>query len=156
MSSFEAVLKDPDQFIAAVPAMLGFVPERSLVVVALHHEAGQRYAVKVAVPAGRGGAPDTRSEGLLAHLKQQFKDALSSIEPGDDKTNAPEAHRLVRDALEADTVLAGYGVNDCLLRPGDRVLIVAAPAYSRLIVYSARILAAALWSFRSTPWGDIP
>ena len=37
----------------------------------------------------------------MAHLKQQFKDALSSIEPGDDKANAPEAHRLVRDALEA-------------------------------------------------------
>ncbi|MFI7524013.1 hypothetical protein [Nocardia salmonicida] len=51
----------------------------------------------------------------MAHLKQQFKDALSSIEPGDDKTNAPEAHRLVRDALEADSVLAGYGVKPVLI-----------------------------------------
>ncbi|GAB4085937.1 hypothetical protein GCM10028784_25670 [Myceligenerans cantabricum] len=51
----------------------------------------------------------------MAHLKQQFKDALSSIEPGDDKTNAPEAHRLVRDALEADSTLAEYGVSPVLI-----------------------------------------
>lgn len=51
----------------------------------------------------------------MAHLKQQFKDALSSIEPGDDKANAPEAHNLVRDALEADTTLAGYGVSPVLI-----------------------------------------
>lgn len=51
----------------------------------------------------------------MAHLKQQFKDALSAIEPGDDKTNAPEAHRLVRDALEADSKLAEYGVSPVLI-----------------------------------------
>lgn len=51
----------------------------------------------------------------MAHLKQQFKDALSSIEPGDDKTNAPEAHRLVRDALEADAKLTEYGVSPVLI-----------------------------------------
>lgn len=51
----------------------------------------------------------------MAHLKQQFKDALSSIEPGDDKANAPEAHRLVRDVLEADPKLTGYGVNPVLI-----------------------------------------
>ncbi|MFT9773891.1 SMODS domain-containing nucleotidyltransferase [Brevibacterium casei] len=51
----------------------------------------------------------------MAHLKEQFKDALSSIEPGDDKANAPEAHRLVRDALEADTKLAEYGVDPVLI-----------------------------------------
>jgi hypothetical protein len=51
----------------------------------------------------------------MAHLKQQFKDALGSIEPGDDKTNAPEAHRLVRDALEADAKLAEYGVSPVLI-----------------------------------------
>jgi hypothetical protein len=51
----------------------------------------------------------------MAHLKQQFKDALSSIEPGDDKTNAPEAHRLVRDALKADSKLAEYGVSPVLI-----------------------------------------
>lgn len=51
----------------------------------------------------------------MAHLKQQFKDALSSIEPGDDKTNAPEAHRLVRDALETDSELVGYGVHPVLI-----------------------------------------
>ena len=51
----------------------------------------------------------------MAHLKQQFKDALSCIEPGDDKANAPEAHRLVRDALEADAKLAEYGVSPVLI-----------------------------------------
>ncbi|MDY0947065.1 nucleotidyltransferase [Frigoribacterium sp. CFBP9039] len=51
----------------------------------------------------------------MAHLKQQFKDALSSIEPGDDKANAPEAHRRVRDALAADVKLAEYGVNPVLI-----------------------------------------
>lgn len=51
----------------------------------------------------------------MAHLKQQFKDALSTIEPGDDKTNAPEAHRLVRDVLEADKKLASYGVDSVLI-----------------------------------------
>ena len=51
----------------------------------------------------------------MAHLKQQFKDALSSIEPGDDKANAPEAHQLVRDALEADAKLTEYGVHPVLI-----------------------------------------
>lgn len=51
----------------------------------------------------------------MAHLKQQFKDALSSIEPSDDKTNAPEVHRRVRDALEADSKLADYGVSPVLI-----------------------------------------
>jgi hypothetical protein len=51
----------------------------------------------------------------VAHLKQQFKDALSSIEPGKDKANAPEAHQLVRQVLEADPKLAEYGVNPVLI-----------------------------------------
>jgi tRNA nucleotidyltransferase (CCA-adding enzyme) len=51
----------------------------------------------------------------MAHLRQQFKDALSAIEPGDDKTNAPEAHRQVRDALEADPTLAEYGIKPVLI-----------------------------------------
>lgn len=51
----------------------------------------------------------------MAHLKKQFKDALGSIEPGEDKTNAPEAHRLVRDALAADSKLAEYGVAPVLI-----------------------------------------
>lgn len=51
----------------------------------------------------------------MAHLKQQFKDALSSIEPAGDKTNAPEAHQQVRSALEADPTLAGYGITPVLI-----------------------------------------
>lgn len=51
----------------------------------------------------------------MAHLKQQFRDALSSIEPGADKVNAPEAHQLVRDALAADAKLTEYGVSSVLI-----------------------------------------
>lgn len=51
----------------------------------------------------------------MAHLKQQFKDALSSIEPGDDKANAPEAHKLVREALTADPALKQFGVDPVLI-----------------------------------------
>lgn len=35
----------------------------------------------------------------MAHLKQQFRDALSAIEPGEDTTSGPEAHRLVRNTF---------------------------------------------------------
>lgn len=51
----------------------------------------------------------------MAHLNPQFAAALNSIEPGDDKTNAPEAHKLVRAALAADSELAGYGINSILI-----------------------------------------
>lgn len=51
----------------------------------------------------------------MSHLKQQFKDALSSIEPRDDKANAPEAHQLVRHTLEANSKLAEYGVSPVLI-----------------------------------------
>ncbi|PRA83315.1 nucleotidyltransferase [Microbacterium sp. MYb66] len=51
----------------------------------------------------------------MARLIQQFKDALSSIEPGDDKANAPEAHKLVRDALVADAKLTEYGADPVLI-----------------------------------------
>lgn len=51
----------------------------------------------------------------MTHLRQQFKDALGSIEPGDDKANAPMAHQLVRDALEADAKLSAYGVSPVLI-----------------------------------------
>lgn len=51
----------------------------------------------------------------MAHLIQQFKDALTSIEPAADKTNAPEAHQLVRQVLSADAQLAAYGVDPVLI-----------------------------------------
>lgn len=52
----------------------------------------------------------------MARLRQQFKDALSSIEPSDvDKSNASEAHRKVREVLEADATLAGYGIDSVLI-----------------------------------------
>lgn len=51
----------------------------------------------------------------MARLIQQFKDALSSIEPGDDKANAPEAHQLVRAALLSDSKLTEYGADPVLI-----------------------------------------
>ncbi|ANC29698.1 hypothetical protein I598_0105 [Isoptericola dokdonensis DS-3] len=51
----------------------------------------------------------------MAHLNSQFKDALGNIEPSDDKVNAPEAHKTVRAALEADPTLAGYRVDSVLI-----------------------------------------
>ncbi|MEK0226178.1 nucleotidyltransferase [Bifidobacterium mongoliense] len=51
----------------------------------------------------------------MAHLKQQFADALRSIEPDDDKVHAPEAHQQVRDVLMADATLSEYGVNPVLI-----------------------------------------
>lgn len=51
----------------------------------------------------------------MARLRQQFKDALSAIEPGDDKTNAPEAHPQVRFALHTDPTLAEYGIKPVLI-----------------------------------------
>lgn len=56
----------------------------------------------------------------MANLPTQFMKALSNIEPGsngskDDKANAQEAHRLVRDVLEADQTLRDYGISTILI-----------------------------------------
>lgn len=51
----------------------------------------------------------------MSYLREQFKEALSNIEPGEDKTNAPDAHRAVRNALEADATLSDYGVDPVLI-----------------------------------------
>lgn len=46
----------------------------------------------------------------------QFDEALANIEPSkEDKENAPEAHLEVRRVLEADEVLAGYGIDTVLI-----------------------------------------
>lgn len=54
-------------------------------------------------------------ENPVAHLKQQFRDALQAIEPGDDKVNAPDAHQQVRAALRDDPVLTEYGIDPILI-----------------------------------------
>lgn len=56
----------------------------------------------------------------MAHLPSQFEKALGNIEPGnnnskDDKPNAQEAHRLVREALKADQTLRDYGLSTILI-----------------------------------------
>ncbi|WP_067523175.1 DUF4192 domain-containing protein [Nocardia uniformis] len=47
--SFEALLEEPGDFIAAVPAMLGIVPERSLVVVVLKNASDRKHDVHAVV-----------------------------------------------------------------------------------------------------------
>ncbi|QYH36945.1 nucleotidyltransferase [Salinibacterium sp. M195] len=51
----------------------------------------------------------------MARLNPQFANALTLIEPGDDKINAPEAHKLVRAALAADSRLTSYGIDSILI-----------------------------------------
>lgn len=52
----------------------------------------------------------------MAALTDQFKTALSNIEPcGDDKANAPDAHKDLRAVLLADEVLAGWGIDPVLI-----------------------------------------
>jgi hypothetical protein len=49
-------------------------------------------------------------------LPDQFKTALSNIEPSDeDKTNAPNAHEDVRNVLEDDDTLAEWGIDPALI-----------------------------------------
>src|SRR5687768_8089788 len=56
-----------------------------------------------------------KAEDGMAHLKDQFGEALSSIEPDDDIEHAPEAHEEVRDALEDDEVLTQAGISTVLI-----------------------------------------
>lgn len=52
----------------------------------------------------------------MAHLRKQFAEALRNVEPDDDdKSNAPEAHKAVREALEADPTLKSYGIDTVLI-----------------------------------------
>lgn len=51
----------------------------------------------------------------MAHLPTQFKKALENIEPKADKVNAPDAHKQVRAALEADDLLSSYGIDPILI-----------------------------------------
>jgi hypothetical protein len=51
----------------------------------------------------------------MALLIGEFSTALGRIEPGVDRDNAPEAHKLVRAALEKDGTLAEYGINTVLI-----------------------------------------
>jgi hypothetical protein len=52
----------------------------------------------------------------MPSLQTQFTHALSNIEPSpDDKTNAPKAHHQVREALEDDRTILGWGVDPILI-----------------------------------------
>lgn len=52
----------------------------------------------------------------MAHLRNQFAEALHNIEPEDeDKANASNAHKAVREVLEADPTLKSYGIDTVLI-----------------------------------------
>jgi Second Messenger Oligonucleotide or Dinucleotide Synthetase domain len=51
----------------------------------------------------------------MATLTTYFKGALGNIEPGDDATNAKDAHEQVSKALRSDSWLTGLGVNPVLI-----------------------------------------
>lgn len=51
----------------------------------------------------------------MATLAGRFDDALTTIEPDDDKANAATAHAEVRDVLEADEGLAKLGIDPVLI-----------------------------------------
>ena len=51
----------------------------------------------------------------MAILTKQFKDALAAIEPGDDASHAADAHAEVRDVLDGDKELTGWGLNTVLI-----------------------------------------
>lgn len=52
----------------------------------------------------------------MPQLATQFKDALVNAEPTDeDKSNAPTAHKEVREALMADQTLRGWGLDPILI-----------------------------------------
>ena len=51
----------------------------------------------------------------MSVLTKQFKDALSKIEPGEDAEHAAEAHAEVRDVLDRDADLTGWGLHTVLI-----------------------------------------
>jgi hypothetical protein len=51
----------------------------------------------------------------MATLATNFKGALGNIEPGDDATNAKDAHEQASKALRSDSWLAGLGANPVLI-----------------------------------------
>jgi Second Messenger Oligonucleotide or Dinucleotide Synthetase domain len=53
---------------------------------------------------------------IMASLQTQFTLGLSNIEPSpDDRKNAPKAHEQVRDALEDNPTILGWGVDPILI-----------------------------------------
>lgn len=51
----------------------------------------------------------------MATLATLFREALSNIEPGDDATNAQQAHKEVSEVLKADDRLRKLGVSPILI-----------------------------------------
>lgn len=116
--SFEALLEEPGEFIAAVPAMLGIVPERSLVVVVLKEASDRKHDVHVVV---RLDLPPVeqysqlpqcilrvcRRSDAVAVLAVVIDDRVLGSDTDSDDLSVVE-HRRMLDVLRDG--LAGYGV----------------------------------------------
>ncbi|WP_405132918.1 DUF4192 domain-containing protein [Nocardia sp. NBC_01388] len=127
MSSSEIVLKEPGHFIAAVPAMLGFVPERSLVVALLRQAPDRTHEVQLVARLDLPTAGDDYAQlphriadvcgrsGVVAALAVIVDDRTSR--PGEGRDGGAADHRPLVDALQdrlagCDVVLAGaWGVS---------------------------------------------
>lgn len=111
--SSEAVLEEPGQFIAAVPAMLGFVPERSLVVAVLRQGPDHTHDVHVVArldlpPVGQYSQIPQRIMGVCRHSGV----VAALVVVVDDRAYRADGHRRLVDALRqglatCDVVLAG-------------------------------------------------
>ncbi|WP_306365531.1 DUF4192 domain-containing protein [Nocardia sp. CC227C] len=117
-------LREPGEFIAAVPAMLGFVPARSLVLAVLRAEAGRAdtAAVDVVVRvdtdvAGRAAARAVLDQLADICVRQRAVAALALIV--DDRATVPDArhrgvrarrHRELNDLLAARLAAAGVAL----------------------------------------------
>lgn len=111
--SSDVVLKEPGQFIAAVPAMLGFVPEQSLVIAALRHTS--EFPLNVLFVARL----DMPSAGHCSPLPQRITETCRRSDVVavlvvivDDRAVPDHRHRTLVDTLrqkltESDVVLAG-------------------------------------------------
>lgn len=106
----EPRLRDPGDFIAAVPAMLGFMPARSLVVTVLRAEPGESGSAAVDVVArvdldipGRAGTEQLVERVAGICLRHTATAVLALIV--DDRATAPvERHRGVRSRRHRDLV----------------------------------------------------
>ena len=121
MASSEVLLKEPGQFIAAVPALLGFVPQRSLVVVVLRrpqpetpHEV--HVAVRLDLPTADRYSPLSRR---VVQICRRSDAVAALVVVVDDRITRPEgrrgastpvrylAERLREDLAEFDIALLG-------------------------------------------------
>ncbi|MFJ4649663.1 DUF4192 domain-containing protein [Nocardia sp. NPDC088792] len=115
MSRLEVIFKEPGQFIAAVPALVGFVPERSMVVAMVLQTPDHKYQVHTVTLLDLAGQyPLLRDRFASVVRNSEAIGALAVIVDdrayrGADDADAVDAgQRRLIETLRQD--LAGYGV----------------------------------------------